>query len=566
MPDITERAKKLSTLLAGVACRPIGDIDDRAVTAIETDSRKVKPGALFVAVAGKTVDGHDYIQQALKNGCVAVVGEKGSHLPDGIPFIEVQDSREALSEIAISFYDNPARNLILIGITGTNGKTTTTYLLEAIIRSGGGNPGVIGTVNYRFNGEEHPALFTTPEPVILQSVLSEMVRGGVSHLVMEVSSHSLIQKRIHGLKFDVALFTNLSRDHLDFHGTMRQYFAAKKILFEKHVKENGKALICCDMTNSQNGMEVVGWGRVLLEELRKNKEIQRPGANFEIISCGFDAVYDLHATDFSIDLQGIRATAFFRGKVINIASALVGEFNLKNILAAVGVGLCLNFPEEALVKGITETGVIPGRLEKVCPFSGTEDKAELSSLSAFMTFRVRTKHMALRHKQGGGLPTCSVFVDYAHTPDALHNVLQTMRLIAKKRIIVVFGCGGDRDRGKRFPMGDVAGRLADVVVITTDNSRSESPDLIMAAIEKGVIAAGKEKITDVTAGNSEGYLLIADRSDAIKYAVTIMEENDVVLIAGKGHENYQITGKQRVFFDDRVEARKQLERRYQNAA
>ncbi len=539
MPEITERAKKISTLLAEVNCRLIGDIGDREVTAIETDSRKVVPGALFVAIAGSSTDGHNYIQEALKKGCVAVVGEKGCSFENDALFVEVQDSREVLSEIAAAFYDNPAKELILVGITGTNGKTTTTYLLESIIRSGGYNPGVIGTVNYRFNGKEHPAPFTTPEPVILQKLLREMVQDGVTHLVMEVSSHSLVQKRIYGLKFDLVLFTNLSRDHLDFHGTMRDYFEAKKVLFQSYVKKNGKAFIFCGRSDHKESGEV-DWGSTMIQELQV--EHGKAESTFEIFSCGLAASNDLHVTDFSCGLMGTAASAVFQGQAISIKSSLVGDFNLKNILAAVGAGLGLGIASDLISKGISELKDVPGRLERVRLATVCEEK-----------------------KQDGSKPGCSVFVDYAHTPDALKNVLQTMRQLSEGRIIVVFGCGGDRDTGKRYTMGEVAGYLADVVVLTSDNSRTESPVEIMAAIEKGVVASGVEKIDELS-NSSKGYLLITDRGEAIKYAVSMALKDDVVLLAGKGHENYQISAEGTVFFDDRIEARKQLERLYQQAA
>lgn len=540
MSGITVPAKKLTKLLAKVNYRLYGDIGVLEVTSIKTDSRKVVPGALFVAISGGGVDGHDFICQARQNGCVAVVGEKGCGSTDGIPFVEVEDSRVALSELAIAFYDNPAQKLVLIGITGTNGKTTTTYLLESIIRLGGGNPGVIGTVNYRFNGEEFPAPFTTPEPIILQKMLREMVQGGVSHLVMEVSSHSLVQKRIHGLKFNAALFTNLSRDHLDFHGTMEEYFEAKKLLFKRYITKNGTAFIFCD----RGGIRERGgedWGGRIIEELQAGRGKRNMGPGFEVFSCGFENKNDLHITEVSYGLTETKATAVFQGETIRIKSGLVGEFNLKNILLSVGGGLALGLSGEEISKGIAAVKNVPGRLERV-DLSAADQQEKKDSL----------------------LPGCRVFVDYAHTPDALHNVLETMRKVARQRIIVVFGCGGDRDTGKRFPMGEVAGRLADIVVVTTDNSRSESPGPIMAEIERGVVAAGATK-TGGLSKKDRGYIVIADRAEAIKYAVAIAGKDDVVLLAGKGHENYQITGESTVYFDDRVEARKQLEQLYRHA-
>ncbi len=497
-----------------------------AVTGISADSRAVKPGDLFIAIAGQREDGHGYIIDAVAQGCAAVVVEAGRPVPgrparNTPPLIKVADTRLALAEIAAAFYSHPARDMLMIGVTGTNGKTTVTYLVESIIRAQGGRPGVIGTINYRYDHRDGnqllvPALLTTPEPVFLQKLLHQMAAAGVTHVIMEVSSHALAQERLAGIFFDIAVFTNLSRDHLDFHRDMDDYFASKKQLFRKQLKPEGWAVIVQEQAVT---LPAAAWGRKLAAEL--------PGRR--VLTCGPDPDNLIHPLSFTCDLTGIRAELATPGGRIKIHSGLIGEFNLKNILAATGIGLTLDIAPETIARGLGPARTIPGRLE-----------------------RVRADHVP------GRAPT--VLIDFAHTPDALDNVLTALRELNPARLFCVFGCGGDRDPGKRELMGDTAGRLADVVIATSDNPRSEEPAVILAAVLSGIKQTGLTRLRPDEPGRAgkRGYLVIASRRQAIRVAITHAGPNDVVLISGKGHETCQICGKTKKFFSDRIEAEKQL--------
>lgn len=527
--------RRLIDLLDNVEWRSPGKLTDIMVSGIITDSRYAGPGMLFVALQGLTVDGHQYTREAAAMGCVAVLVKEG-HAPDlsgvkGLAVLEAADTRAALGEIAAAFYDYPARQVVMTGITGTNGKTTTTYLLETIIKEAGGNPGVIGTINYRFNGKNIPAPFTTPEPVFLHRLLREMADGGVTHVIMETSSHALAQKRLAGLEFDIALFTNLSRDHLDFHGSMEAYFQAKKVLF-KQVKRQGqgKAVIMVDAHESGVANEEA-WGRRLLKGLESEARHCSANDGLKIISCGFEPDMDVRVNRATYGVDGTTADLDVMGKSAVLKSKLAGEFNLKNIIGAVGVAEALNIDLACIVRGLEQMSCVPGRLEKI------EVDASVDSSYAGI----------------------SVFVDYAHTPDALENVLQTLRSLCRGRLFVVFGCGGDRDRGKRFLMGEAAGKLADVVIITADNSRSESTTAIITEIERGVRSTGQQKYSTYESGNGQGgFVVIPDRAQAIARAIGWAQPDDIVLVSGKGHEDYQITRDGKVFFDDRQEARRNL--------
>ncbi len=496
-------------------------LPDTAIRSITADSRQAGPGALFVAIPGLTVDGHDYLEAAVKKGCAAVLVGKGrcrGWKHGKVVCLEVADTPKALGQAAASFHGHPARRMRMIGITGTNGKTTTTYLLESIIKQAGGNPGVIGTVNYRYNAVEIPAPFTTPDPVSLHRILAEMAGNGVTHVIMETSSHALEQKRMAGILFDAALFTNLSRDHLDFHGDMASYFASKKMLFTEYLKENGKAVIICD-SHDDAGTD---WGRRLLAELRADKSLGYTGKKGRsLVDCGFTgttvAVREAHES-----LAGTEARLTTPAGELELRSDLVGTFNLKNLLGAVGVAVALNISGEKIVAGLAQAPAAPGRLERVPAPAGV-----------------------------------SVFVDFAHSPDALANVLQTMRRLTAGRLIVIFGCGGDRDRGKRPLMGKVAGEMADVAVLTSDNPRSERAADILRDIEAGILETSLprlrlEAILQQTA--MQGYDIVPSRREAIRETIRHARSGDVVLLCGKGHETYQITPEGRFFFDDRLEA------------
>lgn len=518
--------RSLKELFRGLDCHVSGDLHDVVISAITGDSRKVVPGTLFVAITGMTVDGHKFIDQAVEAGASALVVRKGyvnKTNSQNVVMIETDDPKNLLGELAARFYGNPARTMQMIGITGTNGKTTTTYLLENMIKEAGGNPGVFGTVTYRYNNQEVPAPFTTPEPVELQSMLKKMADNGVTHVVMEVSSHALEQKRLQGILFDVAIFTNLSREHLDFHGNMESYFNSKKKLFFEYLRDNGSAIICeahSDGERNDGASEKMDWGRKLYKEIVGPESVTNP----KVLSCGFEGE-DIYPEEHSFDLNGIKATIATPSGHISMQSPMVGDFNLNNILVAVGVGTALLIDLEVIKRALENMPVIPGRLQRFSSEAGVE-----------------------------------VFVDYAHTPDALENVLKTVKKLEPTRLVVVFGCGGDRDKGKRPLMGQVAAELADVVVITSDNPRTEDPALIIEDILKGVLNTKikRNKLDEMLCKGGKGYDIIESRAVAISETLRHARKGDVVLVSGKGHEDYQITRKGKTFFDDRVEVKKYL--------
>jgi len=529
-------ARRLIDLLDNVKWHCRGGLESIRVSGITTDSREAGPGMLFVALPGLTVDGHKYAREAAARGCVALLVQDGG-APDmagdgSLTVLETADTRTALGEIAAAFYDHPARQMVITGITGTNGKTTTTYLLEAIIKAAGGNPGIIGTINYRFNGMDFPAPFTTPEPVSLHRLLREMADGGVTHVVMEASSHALAQRRLTGLEFDIALFTNLTRDHLDFHGSMEAYFQAKKELF-KQVKRQGQGAAVIITGHKPGPGHEDDWGVRLLNELAAEEARHCPtGNDLQIISCGFEPQRDVAVSRAAYEVEGTTAYMDVMGKPAIIKSKLVGEFNLKNIIGAVGVAAALDLDLASVNRGVEGVSRVAGRLEKIVTDAPAEGKTSAG---------------------------ISVFIDYAHTPDALENALKTLRSLCRGRLFVVFGCGGDRDRGKRFLMGEAAGQLADVVVITADNSRSESTSAIITEIERGVKSAGQQACSTYEAGcRPAGFVAIPDRAQAIARAISWAQPEDIVLVSGKGHEDYQITRDGKVFFDDRLEASRHL--------
>ena len=547
MPGLTTPAKKLEHVLAGVACRTTGKGESVIIKGLSADSRTVWPGDLFAAVAGRNFDGHDFIDQAIANGCSAVLvnrernGSPAAPIAERVAVIEVEDTRDGLGLIAANYFDHPGLHLTMIGITGTNGKTTTSYLVEAMLKSCTKRVGVIGTVNYRYddrNGNymEIAAPFTTPEPIILQSLLRQMQHQGITHVVMEVSSHALAQKRISGLTFDVAVFTNLSREHLDFHGDMNQYFASKKLLFTEYLKPHGKMVIMQDKSASCSDLSEEpplgqDWGSRMSDELQPL--ISSPEKDTALMTCGTSPACDVHPRHYSIDLQGIHAEIETPAGDITVKTPLVGEFNLRNILCATGIGISIGCDITCLQKGLQTVKGIPGRLQRVVSKpETTEDPV--------------------------------VFVDYAHTPDALENVLDALRQLQPQRLVCVFGCGGDRDHGKRVLMGEVAARLSDVVIVTSDNPRSESPENILAQIEKGLAGSGLTKQpaeSILLPADGRGYDIIVDRHEAIQKAVRLANNKDVILISGKGHEDYQIRSSTRIFFDDRLEAEMHLQAR-----
>jgi len=456
------------------------------VTGIHYDSRKIKPGNIFVAMRGHKTDGHHYIAQAIQNGACAIVAETGHQDNSKSIFIHVPDSRYALACLAQIFYDNPSQKLCLIGITGTNGKTTTAYLIENILKANGYQTGVISTIEYRYHNRVVPNPLTTPESLDLQRVFFEMQSSGVTHVIMEVSSHALALNRVVGCAYDVVVFTNLTQDHLDFHQTMGDYWQCKqKLFYPPYVeqKENVHAVINCD---DDYGLK-----------LKDNVQIQK-------IHVGESATNDIYYQNPDISLSGISGSICTPKGTLSLQSSLTGHHNLENILCATGVGIALDISIDAVLSGISQTLSVPGRLERLTEFTDRY-----------------------------------VFVDYAHTPDALENVIQSIRQSITRRLITVFGCGGDRDRGKRPLMGKVAASLSDVCIITSDNPRSEPPEAIINDICKGI-------------PDSKSYIVEPDRKKAIELAIIKSCPEDVVLIAGKGHETYQILNNKTIDFDDRV--------------
>ena len=503
----------LQELLTGLREPPSAAEGDLNVdiASLATDSRAVQPGALFFALPGARTDGRRFVGQALERGAVAVAAPDLVDAPTGVARLALPSIERSLGEIAARFYDYPSRKLFLVGVTGTNGKTTVTHLLEAIWKRMGFRPGLIGTIYYRLGEQTWPAPFTTPQAVDLQRLLAEMAKAGATHVVMEVSSHALALERVSLCEWDGALFTNLTRDHLDFHPDMESYFAAKQKLFAELLPRSTK----------RDRFAVVNrddpCGRRLIE-----------GTRGRVVTFGHGDDADVAPLEVERSLAGLKGEIRIRDERIPIASTLVGDAHLENILAAAAAAWAQGIPPAAIAEGIAQCRGIRGRMERV------DDSGPFA-----------------------------VLVDYAHTPDALERAVRILRSIAAGRLIVVFGCGGDRDRGKRPLMGEATARIADIVIATSDNPRSEDPLRILHEIERGIVEAGLDPIQESAARREDasGYLVIPDRHRAIHLAIEIARPSDVVLIAGKGHETYQIVGAERHPFDDREEARQSLRER-----
>jgi UDP-N-acetylmuramoyl-L-alanyl-D-glutamate--2,6-diaminopimelate ligase len=485
----------------------------REIEGICFDSRRCEADFLFVAVAGLKSDGHLFVPEAVRRGAKAIVYEKEIARHASYTSIRVRDSRRALGVLGKNFFGNPSGALGLVGVTGTNGKTTVTYLLESILREAGHEPGVIGTVNYRWGTTVLAASHTTPESFELQRLLAGIREAGVSHVVMEVSSHALELRRVEDCEFDLGIFMNLTRDHLDFHGTMEDYYASKKRFFtdllagEKNGRRQGRIINIDDP-----------WGRRLAEEL---------GAK-GLTTFGIDSIAFVQAKEADLSLGEIRAEIETPAGAFPLRAPLSGRFNLYNILAATAAAFHLGIPLSAIQRGVECAKPVPGRLEKISE---------------------------------SGEP--AVFVDYAHSEDALKRVLQNLARFRQGRIITVFGCGGDRDRGKRPLMGRAAAEESDLVIVTSDNPRTEEPLAIIGAIEGGIDASVMKKISPEeirAAGAGKIYTVVADRREAIGMAVGLASPDDIVLIAGKGHEDYQIIGTKTFPFDDRTVGREALDR------
>ena len=461
------------------------------VTGVEYDSRRVKPGNVFVAMRGESSDGNRFINQAIAAGAASIVTDS-EHRPEGVAWAQVRHGRRALAGLSTNFYERPAEKLAVSGITGTNGKSTTAFILEAILSAAGRKSALVGTIEYHVAGRVLPAPHTTPEPLELQQLFHEALAGGATETVMEVSSHALAQQRIFGIPFDVAVFTNLTRDHLDYHLTMDDYFAAKRILFAGCGTPDPRVAVL--NADDECGLQLVKFSR---------------GRSAEVVTYGL-AKADFHAAKLDIASQGTRFNVITPDEMIPVSSRLIGKVNVYNILAASAAAYARGCPSEAIAAGIQNCDRVPGRFERVdCgqPFT--------------------------------------VVVDYAHTDDALRNLTSLAREFVKPtggRVITVFGCGGDRDRSKRPLMGEAAGKGSDFVVLTSDNPRSEDPLAIINDAIVGLQRSGAK------------YKTQPDRHTAIQLALGEARPADIVLIAGKGHEQVQITNRGTVPFDDKLVA------------
>ncbi|HSB68918.1 MAG TPA: UDP-N-acetylmuramoyl-L-alanyl-D-glutamate--2,6-diaminopimelate ligase [Candidatus Methylomirabilis sp.] len=492
---------RLSELLPEVPGAEVSGPTTLEFEGVAHDSRTVVPGSLFVCIQGFRQDGHAFIGDAASRGAVAVMVERDPQslpIPPGLTVIRVPDSRAGLAAASARFFAHPSRSLRLVGVTGTNGKTTTASLVESILGAAGHPCGLLGTIEYRLGRVSFPGERTTPESSDLQRLLARMRDLGAWAASMEVSSHSLVLHRVGGCEFDVGIFTNLTQDHLDFHGTMERYADAKALLFRGLAANRTKPGEAAAVLNADDP-----WAPFMAQ-----------ATTARVIRFGMASSAEVRVRERTLTLAGIRATAETPWGPLSIASPLVGQHNLSNILGAAAACLHLGLDPERVSAGIAGLTAVPGRFEKVevgQPFG--------------------------------------VVVDYAHTPDALERVLAFAREYATGRLIAVFGCGGDRDRTKRPRMGEAAARLADLVIVTSDNPRTEDPLTIIAEIDLGV----KKACTD-----SEAHATIPDRREAIGAALARARAGDLVVIAGKGHETYQILGNRTIPFDDRVVAREVL--------
>ena len=470
------------------------------ILSIEHDSRKVYTGSLFVCFCGAHVDGHDFIPQAIEKGAVAIITTRSDieelNLPENISVLIVPDMLKALSVIVPYFYDYPTQDMRVIGITGTNGKTTTTYMIRSILINAGYHVGLIGTIQIMIDNEVFPIHNTTPNVIDLYHILMQMQSKHVNYIVMEVSSHALAENRVAGIEFDTAIFTNLTQDHLDFHGTMENYLNAKCKLFD-NVSRQGQKTNKTAIVNVDDPAAAT-----ILKHVSCNK-----------LTYGIDNDADLKAYELNIKADGTKFRILMESGTMKVQLRVTGTFNVYNVLGAIGAALAEHIDPALICRTLEHFKSVPGRFEKIyakAPFT--------------------------------------VIVDYAHTPDGVENVLKTARNITQNRIITVFGCGGDRDKTKRPIMGKLGAELSDVVIATSDNPRTEDPLAILKDIEAGIVKSIGDK----------KYECIVSRHEAIEKAVKIAEKGDIVMILGKGHEDYQILGNKTIHFDDREVAKAAL--------
>ncbi|MFT5729282.1 MAG: murE/murF fusion protein [Desulforhopalus sp.] len=524
----------VTALLSGVPCLEMMnseqyDLSALTVSQVTADSRQVGVGALFVALPGVGVDGHDFVEDAISCGAQVIVGLPGrlkKNATDslGVIFIEVADTYKAYADISANYFGNPAEDLVLVAVTGTNGKTTVTYIVEDILKEAGVSVGVVGTVNNRYTTRDGkttflPTRFTTPEAFSLQQVLKEMSDHDIEIVIMEVSSHALAQFRIGSVSFKAAAFTNLSRDHLDYHQGMDDYFQAKMRLFADHLQKGGTAVL--PQINAEN--EVGN----RIEQIYSHCT----SSDISLINWGVSDGVDIKLLSHKSSLAKTTMELMFQGSQLNLNTLLVGYYNIENILAAMGLCLALGVKRKHILSGVSKTTGAPGRLQRI-----------------------------VTEQWGDSGPT--VFVDYAHTPDALEKVLSTAKELPHNELYGVFGCGGDRDNGKRALMGGIGARLCDVSIVTDDNPRTEDPDFIVSQVVEGVVAADcciypLEWLRSRKSKES-GCVVVRDRHEAIQTAIKTAKAGDIVVISGKGHEPYQITIKGKKYFDDRMQAKEVL--------
>ncbi len=485
---------QLKTLAAALPTRQVIGTLDRTVESIAYDSRRVQRNGLFVALRGEKADGHEFIGSAIEKGASVIVTEREEQHPR-VTCLVVENTRAALAELSANFYGHPARKLKLAAVTGTNGKTTTTFLIKHICEKAGLRCGLVGTVRYEIGERILPAIRTTPESLDLQELLAQIVNAGCRAAAMEVSSHALAQDRTRGLEWNVAVFTNLTQDHLDFHGTMESYFDSKAKLFARLGSQEKKRKPVAIVNIDDR------YGEQLLKKIDQR---------VAVVTYGRSVRADFRASNYRVEFSGTSYQLDAHGKSYLVRVPLIGGFNVANSVAALAAANALGISLRDAVLSLGKSPQVPGRLELV---------------------------PAKRQFQ--------VFVDYAHTPDALKNVLKTLRELEPHRLIVVFGCGGNRDREKRPLMGEIVDRHADYAIVTSDNPRKEDPDAIIVEIEKGFRSSRYEKMVD--------------RTQAIDRAITLAQPRDIVLIAGKGHENYQEFADHTVPFDDIQVARRAIE-------
>jgi UDP-N-acetylmuramoyl-L-alanyl-D-glutamate--2,6-diaminopimelate ligase len=487
--------KKISQVIIGLDYEFLKGNLNIEIAGIAYDSREIDSGYLFVSISGFTHDGHNYIEEAIDAGAKAILVEKEVEISRDITIIKVDDTRKGLAVVSANFYDHPSRELTIIGVTGTNGKTTTTYLIDSILKASGYKSGLVGTIKNKVDNRTYEAQRTTPESLDLQALFAEMLKQGVTHVVMEVSSHALDLNRVAEIDFDIAIFTNITQDHLDFHDSFEDYLAAKNKLFINLGNDKAKTAI------------------INIDDPHSDKILDESQGSLITYSIETDA--NLKAKDITITPTGVQFLAECFDEKIELNLNLTGLFNVYNTLAALGAGLSLDIKLDDIKSGLEDVQGVAGRFEII-------DEGQ----------------------------NFGVIVDYAHTPDSLRNILKTAKDFVEERIIVVFGCGGDRDRGKRPIMGQVSTELADFSIITSDNPRSEEPEDIINEIEAGVKETGKIE--------REDYIIIEDREDAIKHGINIAQKGDLVFVVGKGHETYQILKDKTIPFDDRQVAREAL--------